>query len=70
MIECVCSDADLLRTRIDGRTRGIPGWYELTWENVERSRANYVPLAEPKLVVDAVTPIAENLAAVRRYLAT
>ena len=68
VIECVCSDPDVLRARIDGRTRGIPGWYELTWENVERSRAGYQPLAEPKLVVDAVVPFAENLATVRRYL--
>jgi predicted kinase len=68
VIECICSDLDVLRTRIDGRTRGIPGWYELNWENVERSRTNYVPLAEPKLVIDAVAPFAENLEAVRSYL--
>jgi predicted kinase len=68
VIECICSDPDLLRTRVDGRIRGIPGWYELTWEAVERSRTNYMPLAEPKLVIDAVAPLAENLEAVRRYL--
>jgi hypothetical protein len=40
----------------------------LSWEAVERSRANYVPLAEPKLVIDAVTPFDENFAVVREYL--
>jgi predicted kinase len=68
VIECICSDPVVLRERVDGRTRSIPDWYELSWEAVERSRANYVALAEPKLVVDAVSPFAENLAAVRRYL--
>jgi hypothetical protein len=57
-----------LRERVDGRTRSIPDWYELSWEDVERSRANYVPLAEPKLVIDAVAPFEENFAVVREYL--
>jgi predicted kinase len=69
VIECICSDAEVLRERVDGRTRSIPDWYELSWEAVERSRSDYVALAEPKLVVDAVSPFAENLEAVRRYLA-
>jgi predicted kinase len=68
VIECICSDTAVLRERVDGRTRSIPDWYELSWEAVERSRANYVPLAEPKLVIDAVAPFDNNLAAVRRYL--
>jgi predicted kinase len=68
VIECICSDPQVLRERINGRTRGIPGWYELTWEDVERARANYAPLADPKLVIDAVASFDENLEAVRRYL--
>ncbi|MDQ1479151.1 MAG: hypothetical protein QOI44_12 [Actinomycetota bacterium] len=68
VIECICSDPVVLRQRVGGRTRSIPDWYELTWEAVEGSRSNYVALAEPKLVVDAVSPFAENLAAVLRYL--
>lgn len=68
VLECICSDPAVLRERVEGRARSIPGWYELTWENVERSRVNYVPLEEPKLVIDAVAPLDENLALVRRYL--
>jgi predicted kinase len=68
LVECVCSDIAVMRTRLESRRRGIPGWYELTWDNVERSRANYVPLAEPKIVVDAVDPVAENLERVRAHL--
>ena len=68
VVECICSDPVVLRDRVDGRTRSIPDWYELSWEAVQRSRANYVALAEPKLVIDAVAPFAENLAAVRQFL--
>jgi len=68
VVECICSDPDVLRARVEGRRRSIPDWYELSWENVERSRANYVPLAEPKLVIDAVAPFEDNLTVVREYL--
>jgi predicted kinase len=68
VIECGCSDAELHRARIEHRRRDIPGWYELTWEQIERSRNNYEPLSDPKLVVDAVNPLERNLAEVREYL--
>jgi predicted kinase len=68
VVECICSDPNVLRERISGRTRSIPDWYELSWEAVERSRADYAPLAEPKLVIDAVAPFEENFAVVREYL--
>lgn len=69
MVECVCSDLDVHRSRVDGRRRETPGWYELTWERVERGRRHYRPLDEPEARVDAVRPVEDNLAAVRRYLA-
>ena len=68
VVECICSERAVVRGRVEGRTRSIPDWYELSWENVERSHANYVPLEEPKLVIDAVAPVEENLARVREYL--
>ena len=68
MVERVCSDPAVLRARAEGRRRSIPGWYELTWDDVERSRTNYVPLVTPKVVIDAVAPLGENLARVREHL--
>ena len=68
IVECVCSDAAVHRSRVDGRIRAIPGWYELDWSNVERSRTNYEPVASEKLVVDAVDPLDANLARVRAYI--
>ncbi len=68
VIECVCSDVDLHRSRVKGREREIPGWYELEWARVERGRDRYEPLAEPKLVLDSVEPFDTNLAAALNWL--
>jgi predicted kinase len=70
VVECICSDVAVHRSRIEGRRREIPGWYELTWEGVGRSRDAYRPLAEPKVVLDAVDPVDDNLGVARRYLET
>ncbi len=68
IVECVCSDADVHRARVVGRDRGIPGWYELTVADVERSRAAYQPLDVAKIVVDSVNPLGSNLDAVMKHL--
>jgi len=68
VIECVCSDERVHRSRLEQRRRDIPGWYELTWSGVEDVRARYEPWraaidGEQHLVLDAVTPLAANIAA-------
>ncbi len=70
VIECVCSDEAIHRERVQGRVRAIPGWYELEWGNVEASRQHYVPLPEPKLVLDAVESLDVNLERAMRFLGT
>ena len=62
LVECTCSDLAVHRSRIEGRVRGIPGWDELTWADVERTRARCAPWTEDRLVLDAVTPFDDNLA--------
>ena len=68
VIECVCSDEVTHHRRVEGRERGIPGWYELEWEQVEAGRRRYVPLAEPTLQIDAIASVDDNLAEVKRWL--
>lgn len=68
VVECVCSDAAVHQTRIEGRRRDIPGWYELTWEGAARGRDAYRPLDQPKVVVDAIDSLDANLDLVRRAL--
>jgi predicted kinase len=67
-VECVCSDERTHRSRIEGRERGIAGWHELTWQEVEDARSRYEPWAGDHLVLDAVRPLDENLATLEAYL--
>jgi predicted kinase len=68
VVECVCSDEERHRERLNGRQRHIPGWHELTWIDVERVNSYYEPWLEERLVVDGIRPFAENLQAVLTYL--
>ena len=43
-----CSDLNVHRSRIDGRRRLIPNWYELDWDRVQPTLASW----EPPRVVD------------------
>ena len=63
-----CEDVEIHRTRIEGRTRQIPNWYELDWESVARSRSGWEPIAGADLVVSATDPLAANLNAVADLL--
>lgn len=68
LIECVCSDEAVHRERIQGRTRGIPGWHEIGWDHVERMRREVPVLAGDRLTVDAIQPLDDNYVRVRDYI--
>jgi predicted kinase len=61
-----CPDRDVHRTRIEERDRAIPGWYELTWTDVERSRDRWSPPRRVDLRVDSTT----SRSSTRKLLAT
>lgn len=63
LVECTCTDISVHRSRVEGRQRNIPGWYELSWERVERGRTAYPLLTAPKLSIDAVDPLDKNVEA-------
>jgi predicted kinase len=67
-LECICSDSTLHRARIDARTRAIPGWHEIDWDDVQRSRAGFVPWRENLLRLDSVDAADINLARAQVYL--
>lgn len=69
VVECTCADIEVHRSRIDGRRRDIPGWYELRWDQVERARRLYEPLLGPKVAIDATDSVEHNLALVQDHLA-
>ena len=68
VIDCMCSDEAMQRERMKVRRRNIPGWHELDWSEVERVKAYYVPWDEERLILDAMNPPEENIAAALRYL--
>ena len=68
VIECVCSDEAVHRARLAVRERGIPGWYELTWKEVERVKDYYAAWQDERLIIDAANPLSDNIAAVLNYL--
>ncbi len=67
VITTTCSDSSVHRSRIVGRRRLIPNWYELRWEEVERAVAVWEHV-EGDLDLDATKPWPENEAVLRRFL--
>lgn len=67
-IECVCSDAETHRARIERRVRGIPGWPELSWSDVDEVASRYEAWTGARLVLDSMRSPDENLARLRAYL--
>jgi hypothetical protein len=63
-----CSDPQLHRSRIEGRQRGIPGWYELDWDHVARARAEWEALDDVDLVLDAAATADQNAMSLRAAL--
>jgi predicted kinase len=63
IIECVCSDPELHRQRVQQRRRNIPGMAEATWEWVEEQRSVYKPWADDRLVLDTSQRDIADLAA-------
>ncbi|MDY0910481.1 AAA family ATPase [Microbacterium sp. CFBP9034] len=67
-IECVCSNEAVHRSRIEGRTRNIPGWHEIDWSHVEFMKTELEPLSVPHFTVDAIEPAGSNLTAVLGHI--
>jgi predicted kinase len=67
VIECVCTDENLHRTRLNTRQRNIPGWHELEWADVEKVKGYYPLWFEEHLVLDMVNPLEENFLKARKY---
>jgi predicted kinase len=67
-VECRCSDEQAHRARVEGRSRGIPGWpATVTWEHVQRMGDRWEPWRDPHLVADTAIETPEEV--LRRVLA-
>lgn len=67
VVECVCSDDAVHRSRLNTRERNIPGWHELTWEDVEKVKRYYQSWDEEHLILDMVDPLDENISRIISY---
>ena len=67
-IELTCSDADLHRTRLEGRRRGFGAYPEPSWDDIVRRASEVEPWTSPRLVLDSDDDPDETLEAARRYL--
>jgi predicted kinase len=55
-----CRDAAVHRSRVEGRRRQIPDWYELDWDHVARARASWVAPDGVDLVLECEEPVERN----------
>jgi predicted kinase len=62
VVEVICSHEGTHRERLAGRARGIDGFPEPSWEDVERRRNEWEPWRDERLVVDSVRGLDENVA--------
>jgi predicted kinase len=67
-IEVACSDPAVHRRRLEGRSRGIEGFDEPSWEAVQRQRDEYEPWDHPRLSLDSMTDAASNVTKAVEYL--
>jgi len=63
IIECVCSDIQVHRQRVERRVRNIEGMAEITWTEVEQRRADYEPWSDLRLIMDTARESVEGLIA-------
>jgi predicted kinase len=68
VIVCECSDVAVHRRRLVGRQRGIDGWPELTWADVEATRGRWEPWIDPHLRLDAADEPDRNATAAIEFV--
>jgi len=67
VIECICSDEVLHRSRLTVRQRNIPGWHELEWTDIEKVKQYFPAWVEEHLVLDMVNLLDENVSKAMLY---
>ncbi|WP_395243627.1 AAA family ATPase [Agromyces sp. MMS24-K17] len=74
VIEVVCSDESLHRSRLEKRERGLPHLDEITWRAVEQSLDGYAPWtgpssALPRVTIDSAQPLGVSVEAALAFIA-
>ena len=61
VVETYCSDVALHRSRVEGRQRSIPNWYELDWPHVQATLADWESPEGVDLYLEATDQWEDNL---------
>ncbi len=69
VVMTTCADVDVHRSRVEGRRRQIPNWYELDWDHVAQSRASWIPPEGVDLVLPATDQVEDNARRLREVVA-
>lgn len=67
VVECICSDEALHRSRLKARKRNIPGWHELEWSDVEKVKQYYHPWDDERLKLDMINFYTEKFFKAKAY---
>ena len=67
IIECVLSE-EIHKKRIEARIRNLDGIPEVTWDEVQKRKNEYLEWSEDRLVVDTEKNIEENLKLVLEFV--
>jgi predicted kinase len=67
IIECTL-DKNIHKQRIDARVRNIEGIPEVTWQDVEARRTEYLPWQEERLILDTSRAMEDNLQTTLQYI--
>ncbi|MEO6317597.1 MAG: ATP-binding protein [Acidimicrobiales bacterium] len=68
VIEVLCSDPELHRSRLATRVRTIDGFPEPTWDEVCARRSEWQEWQQERLVLDSIDPLADNVDRALAYL--
>jgi predicted kinase len=68
VLEMVVSDQILHRRRVESRVRGLHGFGEVTWEQVEARRMKLTSWKEPTLLLDSAHDLDANVALAVQYI--
>lgn len=68
LIECICTDEQMLRERVELRGRDLPTYRTRDWATYQRDRGRFERLTDPRLIVDTAETEAVNLRKIRTYL--
>jgi predicted kinase len=73
VIEVECTDQELHRRRLEKRVRNLPHFEEVSWRAVEQSLEDYQEwkgacASMPRITLDTVQPLGENVAAALAFI--